>query len=249
MSRLIAFWSPSGAGASSLLLNVASAMGARHLSPLAVDLNLATPSLALYSDLLPHDQPLSVCLSRLLPALAGGRLTGEELSRRLLSGPGFRLLPGMLDVVSGSRLTEGQIRQLLRLLAGRHSLLLVDVTPALDSIGCLPVLEMADQVVLIAGPDLTSRFQTRRFALPLLSMGWQERTRLVLNRAGGFDPGRLAEEIGLPVAATVPELKIMPNLIEAGQIAYDLRTPLPAATRYRNAIDSLTGLLLRTEGE
>lgn len=249
MSRIIAFWSPSGAGSTSLLLNIASAMGHRHLAPLAVDLNLTTPSLALYSDLLPHDQPLSACLSRLLPALAGGRLTGEELARRLLSGPGFRLLAGMLDVVSASRLTEGQIRQLLRLLAVHHQLLLVDVTPALDSIGCLPILEMAEQIVLIAGPDLTSRFQTRRFALPLLGMGWQERTRLVLNRAGGFDPDRLAEEIGLPVAATIPELKLMESLIEAGQIAYDLRTLHPAAARYRNAIDALTGLLLRSEGE
>lgn len=248
MSRMIAVWSPSGAGATTLLLNIASALGSRGLQVAAADLNLTTPSLGLYADLLPHDAPSNLCLSRLLPAMSGGRLTYDMLSRLMVPGPGFMLLPGVLDAVAANRLTEGQVQQVLRLLLPRFDLLLVDVPPALDSIGCLPVLELADLVLLVVGPDLASRFHTRRLALPLLGMGWEQKTALVLNRAGGISEGRVAEDIGLPVSAALPELKQMANLIESGQIAYDMPTILPAAARFRQAVERLVGVVMAGQG-
>ncbi len=245
MSRLVAFWSPSGAGATTLLLNVAAALGAQRMHLIAADLNLTAPSLALYADLLPHEAPGDACLSKLLPALSGERLTMDELSRLLLTGPGFAMLPGMLDVVGGSRLTEGDVRLLLRMLRSRYDLVLADLTPAMDSVGCLPVLEQADLVILVAGPEISSRFHTRRFLLPLMGMGWEEKTLLVINRAGGLGVDQIAQDIGLPVAATVPELKSMPEMIEAGRIPYEARTLLPSAGKFRTAIDQLASLVLK----
>jgi len=243
MSRVVAFWSPSGAGATTLVLNAATALGARGLGVAAVDLNLTAPSLALYADLLPYDQPGEACLSRVLPALHGGRLTQAELSRHLLAGPGFSLLPGMLDLLSSSRLTEGDIRQLIRMLAARTDVVLVDTAAPLDSLGCLPVLELADLVVLVVGPEIASRFHTRRSVMPLLGAGWGPRLALVHNRSDGKSVAQVAGDVGIPVAAEVPDLRLMPGLVQAGEIAYAIRTVLPAMARFRSAVDVLAALV------
>lgn len=248
MSRLIAFWSPSSAGASTLLLNTAAAVGARRSGVVAADLNLARPSLALYTDLLPHDRPLAACLSRLLPALEGDRLTGAELSGTLLQTPGFLLAPGFLDVVAASRVQDEHVRHLLHLLGKRFDYVLADVTPALDSVACVPVLERADLIYLVLGPDLPSRFHARRNAIPLLGTALEKKTRLVLNRASKPQDDELALEIGLTVAATVPSLGMMPSLVDAGQLAYRTQPLLPAQFKFRAAIDKLAAQVMALGG-
>jgi MinD-like ATPase involved in chromosome partitioning or flagellar assembly len=243
MSRLIAFWSPSGAGATTLLLNTAAALGARHADVAAVDLNLTAPSLALHADLLPHANPQSACLSKLMPALEGQRLTLDELHRRLLMAPTFAVLPGMIDVVTASQLTEEHVRRLLQLLTHRFGIVLVDVTPALDSIGCLPVLEQADQICLVVGPEIASRFLTRRVVMPLDAMSFLPKTSLIYNRAGGVDERQIASDIGIPVQHSVPDLSVMNSLIEAGQIAQLGQSLRPALNRFRTAVDRLATLV------
>jgi len=243
MSRVIAFWSPSGAGASTLLLNVAACMGARRANLAAVDLNLVTPSLALAADLLPHDRPRSACLSRLLPALDGGWLTAEELNRHLLPGPGFALLPGMLDVVAASNLTDGQARQIVQTLAGRFEYVLADLTPAIDSVACLPLLEQADQVVLVVGPEIASRFHTRRYLEAVKAMGLDGKCLAVLNRAGAIAVDQVVQDLDMQIRATVPDLKQMPGLVEAGQIAGLAQSVSPALAKFRTAVEGLVKLL------
>lgn len=245
MSRLVAFWSPGGSGATTLLLNTASALGARQMNLVAVDLNLTRPSLALYADLLPHADPQSACLSRLLPALDGGRLTLDELTRRLLQANRFVMLPGMLDVVAGSRLSEAHVLQLLRILASRFDLVLADVTPHLDSAACLPILELADQICLVAGPEIASRLHTRRHVMPLRGMGWDQKLVLIYNRAGATPAAQVAHDCGAPVAAAVPELKAMGALLEAGRIAYETQAVMAPAVRFQRAVDQLATLVGR----
>jgi Flp pilus assembly CpaE family ATPase len=245
MSRLVAFWSPGGSGATTLLLNTAAALGARRMSIAAVDLNLIRPSLALYADLLPHDMPQSACLSKLLPALDGGRLTVDEVTRRLLTASRFVMLPGMLDVVAGTRLTEQHVEQLLQVMRSRFDLVLVDVTPHLDSAACLPVLEMADRICLVAGPQIASRLHTRRHLLPLRGTGWEEKLSLVSNRAGAIPTAQMAHDCGLPVAAVIPELKAMESLLEAGRIAYEAQAVLAPLARFQRAVDQLATLVAR----
>lgn len=243
MSRIIAFWSPSHAGATTLLLSTAAALGARRGNLVAVDLNVVTPSLALYADLLPHEAPQEACLGRLLPVLDGGRLTIDQLTQRLLPAETFPVLPGVLDAVAANRFTEVHLRRIVQVLATRFDLVLVDLSGPLDSVGCLPLLELADVVLLVAGPEIASRFHTRRFVLPLLSAGWDQKTRLVLNRAAGADLLRqAAEDIGLPVALDVPELRAMPGFLEAGQIAYYSQSMLPGVLRFRAAVEELASL-------
>lgn len=251
MSRLIAFWSPSGAGASTLLLNTAAALGARGTGPGAeagagvavADLNLTTPSLALAADLLPHDRPLGACLSRLLPALEAGRLTGDDLHRLLLPGPGFALLAGVLDAVAATRMTEDHIRRMLQLLSLRFGLILADLTPALDSVACLPMLELADKVVLVVGPEIGSRFHTRRFLLPMKAMGLENKFVAVLNRSESAQVEQVAQDIDLPIRIVVPDLRLQRDCLEAGQIAYLAQSVNPALGRFRSAMDGLAALI------
>ncbi len=222
MSRLIAFWSPAGAGASTLLLNTAAALGALSPGVVAADLNLPKPSLALAADLLPHDRPQAACLSRMLPLLEGGRLTPDDLQARILQGPGI-----------------------VHLLLGRHALVLADLTPALDSVACLPVLEMADRIVLVVGPEIASRFHTRRHVAPVKALGLDRRMIAVLNRAGRTDHRQVGADIDLPVALTVPDLRWMGNFAEAGQIAYLAQPVLPALAGFRTAVERLATQLLQ----
>ncbi len=243
MSRLIAFWSPSGAGATTLLLNTAAALSARGLRPVAADLNLTSPSLALCADVLPYDHPMEACLSRLLPVLEGGRLTLDELVRRLLPADGFSVLPGFLDAVAASRVTEAHVRQIIGLLQQRYGLVLADLTPALDSVACLPVLEAADRIILVTGPEIVSRFHTRRLVIPLKAMGWDTKTALVFNRAGGLPESQLSQDVDLPVAVAIPEWKGMAGLMEAGRIAYQSRIMPPVPGRFRAAVDRLAGVI------
>jgi MinD-like ATPase involved in chromosome partitioning or flagellar assembly len=249
MSRLIVFWSPSGAGATTLLLNTAAALGARgagawRAEGVAVaDLNLTTPSLALAADLLPHDRPLHACLSRLLPALEEGRLTGDELHRVALPGPGFSLLAGVLDAVAATRITEDHIKRMVQLLSLRYDLVLADLTPALDSVACLPMLELADRIVLVVGPEIASRFHTRRFLLPMKAMGLDARFMTVLNRSEATSAEQVALDIDMPVKAVVPDLRQQRDYLEAGQIAYLAQPPGPVLGRFRTAIDTLATLI------
>jgi Flp pilus assembly CpaE family ATPase len=245
MSRIIAFWSPASAGATTLLLNTASVLGARRMTVAAVDLNLTRPSLALYADLLPHHHPQSACLSKLLPALDGGRLTYDELARHLRPATRFVALPGMLDVVGGSRLTEQHVRQILQVLAGRFDVVLADVTPHLDSAACLPVLEVADQICMVTGPEIGARLHTRRHVLPLRSTGWDEKISLVYNRAGAIPPAQVAQDCDLPVTTTVHEWRALPAFAEAGRIACEAQAVLPPAVRFQRAVDALATHLVR----
>lgn len=249
MSRLIAFWSPSGAGATTLLLNTAAALGARGAGAwpgqgvAVADLNLTTPSLALAADLLPHEHPLNACLSRLLPALEDGRLTGDELHRMALAGPGFSLLAGVLDPVAATRMTEEHMKRMVQLLSLRFDLVLADLTPALDSVACLPMLELADRVVLVVGPEIGSRFHTRRLLLPMRAMGVDAKFVAVLNRAEATSAEQSAVDIDLPIRAVVPDLRQQRDYLEAGQIAYLAQSPGSALGRFRTAIDGLAALV------
>ncbi|HLO04377.1 MAG TPA: hypothetical protein VK191_14790 [Symbiobacteriaceae bacterium] len=239
MSRRVALWSPAGDGASSLLLNLAAALVGRPLSFAAVDLNLTTPSLTLYADLLPHNDPLSACLSRLLPQLEAERLALAELLPHLRMADGIPVLPGMLDPIGANRLQEAQIHRLLATLAERFDLLLIDTTPTLDSVAGFPLLEAADQILLVVGPGLSSRFHARRYLLPLRGLGWERKTLLVANRATEAEGRQVAADLGLPLVATIPDWGGMRGALEGGKIAYRSLSPLPSLARYKSAITAL----------
>jgi Mrp family chromosome partitioning ATPase len=239
VSRRIAVWSPAGDGASTLLLNLAAAMVGRPVSFVAADLNLTTPSLALYADLLPHREPLAACLSRLLPQLEAGRLALADLLPHIRMAEGIPVLPGMLDPIGANRVQESHIHRLLATLADRFDLILIDTTPTLDSVAGFPLLEAADQILLVVGPGLASRFHARRYLLPLKGLGWERKTGLVANRATEAEARQVAADLGLPLLATIPEWGGMRGALEGGKIAYRSVNPLPSLARFKSAIAAL----------
>lgn len=239
MSRRVALWSPAGDGASTLLLNLAAALVGRPISFVAADLNLTTPSLALYADLLPHHEPLSACLSRLLPHLEAERLTLADLLPHLRMAEGIPVLPGMLDPIGANRLQEAHIHRLLATLAERFDLMFIDTTPMLDSVAGFPLLETADQILLVVGPGLASRFHARRYLLPLKGLGWERKTGLIANRATEAEGRQIAADLGLPLLASIPDWGGMKGALEGGKIAYRSVSPLPSLARFKSAIAAL----------
>jgi MinD-like ATPase involved in chromosome partitioning or flagellar assembly len=245
MSRVVAFWSPSRSGATTLLVNTAVALAAGGTRVAVLDLNLTSPSVALHLDLIPAARPLDACLSRLLPALQAGRLTADDLERYLLSPPdlpSLRVVPGLLEPTLGSRLTEQGVLSLLEAASRRHPLIFCDLSAPVDSVGTLPLLEAASALFLICSPEYPARFHTRRYLVTLADLGLLDRVRLVLNRAGPAEAGRAGAELGLGPAAVVPHLPDLVSFAEEGRPAARRRGFSRPLRRFQEAVGRLARL-------
>jgi pilus assembly protein CpaE len=208
VSRVVAFFSPVHAGATTLLLQTALRLAARRprLRIIALDLNLQTPSLALHMGLLDPDAPARG-LATLLPRLIGQRTDHSALTSALVTHPRhdrLQVLPGILDLLQAERVTPGAVAGLLAEARRMADLVLVDTTPTLTSPGCLPVLTRADRTLLITGATLADRLHTRRHAQVLLAGHLGPTTLAVVTGADGLHRNSLTAELELPVAALLP---------------------------------------------
>lgn len=273
---IITFWSPGRSGATTVAAACAAALASGlpgnrrrwwHLRrspdrpPLrvhAADLNRLAPDLGAHLGLFPPRRPADHCLSRLLPALAGGRLDAAGAARHLLPAPGFpdlKLLAGCYDPWAAARLREEHLRGLIPLLAAGADVLVLDAGPQLDCPAAFTALEMADRIVLVAGPTAPERFHARRYLLALRELGWGARVCVAMSRApfagrqgrpalrGAVGPGQVAAELAAPVAAAVPELEDLPVLLEEGRPAF-LAATGPAGEAFRAAVQALCAVLL-----
>lgn len=205
MSRVIAVWSPGGAGATTLTLALGVAAAQRRLQPLLADLNLGQPDIALRLGLLREEHPLAPCLTHLLPDLTGRRLNPETLHqclRRPPRFPGLAVLPGVLRPLDGSRVSEEHLLQLLSHLRRESPLVLLDTAPALDSLGTFTALQAAEAIYLVIDATERSRFHLARH-LPLLpELGIPpRRLHLVIN---GPRKGDMHQELDLEPIALLP---------------------------------------------
>lgn len=206
MSRLIAVWSPGGAGATTLVLTLGVAAAQAGLAPLLADLNLGQPDLALRLGLLREDDPLAACLAGLLPDLVGRRLKPETLARYLRTVadlPGLTVLPGVLRPLDGSRLTEEHLQQILAHLRRTSALLLADTAPALDSLGTFVALQQADAIYAVVSDSPSSRFHLARHLALLPDLGIPL-AKLHLVSCGKQNPAALCDELGLTPLACLP---------------------------------------------
>lgn len=271
---IITFWSPGRSGATSLAAACAMALAAglpggprrwwRLRQPSgqpprrvhAADLNRLAPSLGAHLGLFPPRRPADHCLSRLLPALAGGQPAAA--ARHLLPVPGFphlRALAGCYDPWAAGRIREEMTRGLILPLTAGADALILDAGPQLDCPAAFPALGLADRIVLVVGPTAPERLHARRYLLALAELGWGARVTVVLNRVpppgwrGRPDPGprvgpgQVAAELGAPVAAAVPELASLPALLEAGRPPYP-EAAGPSGDAFRAAVHSLCHHLL-----
>ncbi len=268
---ILTFWSPGRSGATTLAaacaVTMATGLPSDHrrrrprdvgaspppLRVHAADLNRTAPSLGIHLGLFPPHHPADHCLSRLLPALAGGGLDADGLARHLLSVPGvghLRALAGCHDPWAAARLQEEQVRHLIRLLQAGADVVVLDAGPQLDCPAAFAALHLADRIVLVAGPTPPERLHTRRYLLALAELGLGERVAVVANRtakAGWWrlprpgataGPFHLAAELATPVLGAVPELTDLPGLLESGSIAC-LAAAGSTGAQFRTAVQAL----------
>lgn len=287
---ILAFWSPSGSGATTLAAAAAvhlatggapSALGGdgtgaappqsaargagqrgRPAPPLrvrAADLDRIAPSLGQHLGLFPPRRPEDHCLSRLFPALAGGRLGAGVLGRALLPVPAcphLAALPGCYSPWAAQRLDLDSARRLVQALAAGCDVLVLDAGPALDCPLAFAALAEAQTVVLVTGPTAPERLHARRYLLALHELGWGRKALVALNRCSAPGegwagrvaravaaalapgPGQVAAELGHPVVAAVPLLPHLAAHLEQGQIPY-LAARGAAAQAFRAAVAAL----------
>lgn len=209
MSTTIAFYSPVHAGSTTLLLETALRMAQRRpdLRLLVLDLNLATPSAAFLLGQT-AEEARQGGLESLIPRLVGQRLDAASLQAALWTYPRYarlQVLPGVLDVLAAERLAPAALTTLLAEARHHADLILVDTTPSPHSPGCLPVLTVADRILLISGPRLADRLHTRRYAQLLQAGGLAARTTAIVTPAQGLlRRSSLTAELELPVGALIP---------------------------------------------
>jgi len=145
-----------GSGRTTLALNVAAELGRRHSGEvLLVDLSLPYNHVALLANLSP-----STCLAR--TGQAGPEAFGPLTWSAVLPHPaGFMVLPATLRPEEAELVTPGLVDRMLKVLSPSFRYIVFDLGVNLDD-RVLAALELSDELVLIATPELASMHDTRQ---------------------------------------------------------------------------------------
>lgn len=121
----------------------------------------------------------------------------------------FRLLPGSPDPESANQLQVGRIPEIINAVQEAYDVVFVDLGRSLSRIS-IPVLQRADVIALVLGPDLSTVHLTKIVWDYLQAQGVEaERLYPILNRAVGLEGMTKAEidrELGREVGVTIPYL-------------------------------------------
>lgn len=121
----------------------------------------------------------------------------------------FRLLPGSPDPESANQLQVSRIPEIIGAIQEAYDVVSVDLGRSLSRIS-IPVLQRADVIVLVLGPDLSTVHLTKIVWDYLRAQGVDaERLYPILNRAVGLEGMTKAEidrELGREIGVTIPYL-------------------------------------------
>ena len=205
VGRLITILGPNGgAGASTLAVNLAAAIGsAKDAKPVGlVDLKLESGDLAALLDLKPSHTLADVCQN-------AARLDRVMLDRSLVQHPaGIRLLAAPLHLGDVARVKPEGIAQALALARAEFPVVIADV-PSTFRDESKVVLRQADVVLIVFRLEFSSLRNVRKAfdALEALDIV-PEKIKLVVNRYGQAQevPFAKAEEaLGRKIAHYIPE--------------------------------------------
>lgn len=228
--RVIALVGGKGSpGVTTLAVALADALAGRRRGVLLIDADLRLGSVGAHLDLDPR---------RGLFTLAYGTRGGpEEWVRRLdeevQDGPGFLVLGGIERPAQRAQVGEEVIAAALAAARTRFAEVVVDagaVMAGLTVLASEAALRRADQVVLVAVPDLAGLWHART-ARDLLvdALGVSaDRLALVLNRRRGR-AHRPADEVGR--AFGLPVLAVIPDDVRAADRAMEEQIPLTRVRR------------------
>jgi pilus assembly protein CpaE len=202
-ARLIAVVSPcGGTGASTLAVNVATALAKRHGTCALLDLRLETGDLAALLDLKPSHTLADLCRN-------SGQLDWTVVEQTFAPhASGVHLLAAPNTLEDLPAVTPEAVGALLSIVRARFPYVVVDADQAYHPEQA-PVICQADFVLLVLRLDFTALHNTRKTIDGLSRLGVdRDRVRLVANRFGQPNevPAARAEEaLGVKLFHYVPE--------------------------------------------
>ena len=214
--RLITVFSPKGGvGKSVIACNLAVLLAQRSEEPVVlVDADLQFGDVAVMLKLTPHNT--------IVDAVSAIHRLDTALMRSLLSthtGSGLLVLPAPREPAFGDQVTPTDMHQILELLRGFCSHVVVD-TPTQFSDVALHLIEESDDLVLVAGMDVPSIKNMKIGLQTLKLLGTpSSKLRLMLNRANarvGLDVGEVEKTLHLKAEALVPSDILVPQSVNKG---------------------------------
>lgn len=202
-AKTIAVLAPSGgSGASTLAVNVAASLAAKHKSALLVDLKLHNGDLAALLDLKPAHNLAELCQQ-------SDQFDRTMFERSLAAHPsGVKLLAPPQQVADAVLVSAAGVRQALSLGRALFPYVVIDLDNSFTP-EQVQALQMADEVVLVLRLEFTCVRNARRTLEHLERLGVaKEKVRVVVNRFGQAKevPAKQAEQaLGVKITHYVPE--------------------------------------------
>lgn len=165
----------------------------------------------------------------------------------------FRLLAGSPDPESANQLQVNRIPEIISALQEVYDAVFVDLGRSLSR-SSIPILQRADVIVLVLGPDLSTVTLTKIVWDYLHAQGVEaERLYPILNRAVGLEGMTKAEidrELGREIGGTVPYLSGNMTLANNRHEPFMTKFPMDSAVlSFQQAARSIMELATRLRGK
>jgi pilus assembly protein CpaE len=189
-----------GCGSTLLATNLGAARAVVEETCL-VDLDLCKGDVASFLDL-PTEHSITTVLDQI-------RVADEQLLQNAVEvhASNLHVLSQPYDLTELREADADDVRMLLALLRDRYDHVLVDAGSRIDTASLTAAME-ADQVVLVATPEVPTIRNLRRVSELLLNVGVsRHHLRVVVNKFDGHaavSVNEIEEQVGLPVTTTLP---------------------------------------------
>lgn len=223
------FSTKGGAGKSVIACNVAVRLAMKSDSPVAlVDADLQFGDVAVMLKLAPQHTIVDAVgsIDRMDAGLLDNLLITHEPS-------GLKVLPAPLEPAFADQVTGGEMVRIVELLRTFCSHIVVD-TPAYFNDVVLGLIEISDDVLLVAGMDIPN-IKNVKIGLQTLRLldTPMSKLRLVLNRANSkvkLDVGEVEKTLQVKADALIPSDVVVPQSVNKGTPVV-LAAPKSAVTR------------------
>ena len=170
-----------GSGATSLSINLATALADAHKARVAlVDLNSPVGDAVAHLNLKPQYTVTDALDS-------AGRLDSVLLDSFTIHTHGVAVLPGPKEYKQGNKFNIDALSKMLEIMVRAYTHSFVDLPFSLDKEQLQLVCEMAANIVVVSVPEVPALWRTERLIRFLSACGNIDKVRLVINRSNKHD--------------------------------------------------------------
>jgi pilus assembly protein CpaE len=228
-----------GVGKSVVATNLATALALTGARVALVDLNLQ------YGDagVLLHLETHSASIDGVASLVSAGQPFDAELEAAMATTPdGLRVLLAPRSPESADNVTAASLGAILTALGRTHDYVVVD-SPAHLEERILGVMEVADQILLVTSPNITSVKDTKTTLRLLQSLGIDPgHVAIVLNQSGarvGFAAKEIERTMRFPLLANLPHEPRMDESLDNGRPLILSEPRSPFSKRLQLVVDHL----------